>query len=380
MKDHLTSDLAVVISCASLFGLSMGVTIPLVSLNLEHQNVNSSLIGVMAAMPSLGIMFCSPFMPVLVNWFGGRRAMLLAMAMGAVSVLALVVFKHYGVWLLLRFLMGAAAALLFVISETWINEVAEEHNRGRLIGLYLTALSLCYGGGPLVISLTGSQGALPFVIAGLIYLLSAIPLVLSKAQPPAISDSSSFGVWGFMRVAPTIALGVLLVTILDGSTASLLPVFGLRHDYPEGLAAAMITVLIGANTLSQLPLGWLADRMDRLRLIFICGLGVLIGSLCLPFVVSSWLFWFVLMFLGVAAGGVYTLSIVLLGQRFRGSELMTANAAIGVLWGLGGIIGAPLAGLSMQIYNPDGLPLFWALVAAIFIAIFIYRRRMRRGG
>ena len=356
----------------------MGLTIPLVSLNLEHQGVSSSLIGIMAAMPSLGVMLFSPLMPALVNQFGGRNAMLMAIAIGAITVLSLIFFEHYGIWLVLRFFMGGATALLFVISETWINEVAEEHTRGRLIGLYLTALSLFYGGGPLVISVTGSQGALPFVIAGMIFLISAIPILLTKAQPPPISDTSSFGVLGFLRVAPTIALGVLLVTVLDGSTASLLPVFGIRHDYPEAVAAAMITVLIGANTLSQLPLGWLADRMDRQRLIFLCGLGVLIGSICLPVLVSSWLFWLDLMFIGVAAGGVYTLSIVLLGQRFRGSELMTANAAIGVLWGFGGLIGAPFAGLSMQIYNPNGLPLFWGLVAAVFIAIFIYRRRIQR--
>jgi MFS family permease len=115
--------------------------------------------------------------------------------------------------------------------------------------------------------------------------------------------------------------------------------------------------------------------MDRYTLQFLCGCGVLIGSALLPFLVTRpVLFWPVLVILGVAAGGVYTLSMIIVGQRFQGARLVTANAAFGVLWGIGSLVGPLAAGFGMRLLDPDGLPLTLALAAAVFLAVFIGRR------
>ena len=45
------------------------------------------------------------------------------------------------------------------------------------------------------------------------------------------------------------------------------------------------------------------------------------------------------MLLGAAAGGIYTLALVLIGQHFRGPDLVTANACVGLLWGVGSLLG-----------------------------------------
>ena len=77
--------------------------------------------------------------------------------------------------------------------------------------------------------------------------------------------------------------------------------------------------------------------------------------------------------LGAAGGGVYTLSLIIVGQRFQGAALVTANAAFGVLWGLGNLSGPLIAGVGMRISNPDGLPITLALATALFLALFVWR-------
>jgi hypothetical protein len=81
-----------------------------------------------------------------------------------------------------------------------------------------------------------------------------------------------------------------------------------------------------------------------------------------------------LVLLGAAGGGVYTLSLVIVGQRFRGMNLVTANAAIGVLWGVGNLVGPLAGGLGMAALDPDGLPVTIAVAAILFLALFVWRR------
>lgn len=372
--------LTAVIASISAVGLSLGMTLPLISLVLKHQGYDSALIGLAAAMPALGILLGSPLMPRLVRRLGARRALLGALVVSTVSILVMPWITHYPLWLVLRFTMGAADGLLFTVSETWVNQLAEEHSRGRLVGVYITVLSICFGCGPLLIGLTGSTGALPFLLACAILAIAALPLVAVGGETVALSDTpATFGVLGFMRLAPTLAAGVGMFAAIDGSTMALLPLFGLRSGYPEATAAAMITVLIAGNIALQVPLGWLADRMDRERLLLLCGAGVLTGALLL-LAAAPWslLLWPVLVLLGMAAGGVYTLAMIIVGQRFQGAELVTANAAFGVLWGSGSLLGPFVAGVLMRFSDPGGLPLTWALLATGFLALFGYRQVPKR--
>lgn len=371
--------LAAIIATISVVGLSLGLTLPLISLVLERQGYDSALIGLAAAMPALGILLGSPLTPWLVRRFGARQAMVGGVLVNIATILPMAWTEHYPLWLLLRFIMGAADALLFTICETWINQLAEEHNRGRLIAVYITVLSSFFASGPLLIGLTGSEGALPFLVACLI-MAGALPPMLLVGRGSLLvggSQPSAFSVWGFFRLAPALAFGVLLFASIDGAAMALLPLFGLRIGYSEAVAAAMITVLVAGNIFLQVPIGWLADRMSRRCLLALCGAGVMLGALGMLVLAESGspLLWLVLVLLGTSAGGVYTLSMVLVGQRFRGAELVTANAAFGVLWGLGTLLGPSLAGVLMHWVDPGGLPLTWALLAVVFLLLLLAERQ-----
>ena len=46
-----------------------------------------------------------------------------------------------------------------------------------------------------------------------------------------------------------------------------------------------------------------------------------------------------------------------LGARFSGALLLAGNSAFGVMWGIGGIVGPSIAGITMDLAGPEGLPL-----------------------
>ena len=74
---------------------------------------------------------------------------------------------------------------------------------------------------------------------------------------------------------------------------------------------------------------------------------------------------------------IYTLALVLIGQRFKGQDLVTANASVGLLWGVGSLVGPLVSGAAMDV-APHGLPIALALMAGLFVCFA--RQSYRRAG
>ena len=368
--------LAAAISCCAVFGITVAVMSPLISLILEGRGVDRTTIGAMASVPALALMATNPFLPAIVGRLGLRPFIYGCIVLQLVLTLLMPLFDNLIAWFVLRGLMGAAVNGLFVASETWINAVAEERSRGRVLAIYGAVLSGSFALGPLMISIAGTEGWLPFVATAALIAMAGIPLIWSGGLLPMIQGRASFGVLSFFLVA-----AVFLSAFKEMSMGALLPVYGVRSGLSESAAAAMLTACYVGALLFQLPIGWLADRMNRYLLLILLIVGGLVGALLLPAIVSldrpfMWLG------LGLWIGlftGTYIVAMTIVGERFRGADLVAANASFGFLWGLGMLTGPFLSGTAMDIWDPDGFPGVLAAVTAIVLAIAIARRWRARG-
>ena len=73
------------------------------------------------------------------------------------------------------------------------------------------------------------------------------------------------------------------------------------------------------------------------------------------------------MLFGASAGGLFTLSLILIGERFRDDQLVRANAHVAQLWGIGCLLGPLLTGAASQWLSGHALPLMMAIGAAGFV-------------
>jgi MFS family permease len=363
------------IACVSIYSVTMGFSLPLISLILESRGVDRSINGLLAATPSLAMLMVTPAIPRLITRAGLKPFLLACIGADLALFLLLPLMDGLYAWFVIRFLMGATVAGLFVAGETWINELAEEATRGRTMGLYAMVVAGGYALGPLLLPLTGIQGWLPFLAGGAFIALATLPLLLGRPVSPTFSTDRTWTVLGFCALAPTICAAVVLSAFKDAAGIPLIPVYAVRMGVGQDAAALMLTVLgIGALAL-QIPLGWLADRVDRYALLFACaasgGLGAVLFALSIRW---DWLPWLVLFLWGGAFSGVYTIALVILGERFRGAALATGNAAFGFCWGLGSLFGPAVAGPAMDIWDPHGLPATLGGASLLFLLLGLYRR------
>ncbi len=374
-KSARRRSLIAAIACVSIYSVTMGFSLPLISLILESRGVDRSINGLLAATPSLAMLLVTPAIPRLIARAGLKPFLLVCISADLVLFLLLPAIDHLYAWFVIRFLMGATVAGLFVAGETWINELAEEATRGRTMGLYAMVVSGGFALGPLLLPLTGIEGWLPFLAGSAFIALATVPLLLGRPVSPTFSTNPAWSLLGFFVVAPTLCAAVMLSAFKDAAGMPLIPVYAVRMGVDQDAAALMLTVLgIGALGL-QIPIGWLADRVNRYALLLACAASGAIGAVLFAFTIhAGWLLWLVLFVWGGAFSGVYTVALVILGQRFRGAALATGNAAFGFCWGIGGLSGPALAGASMDLWDPHGLPATLFAASLLFLALALYRR------
>ena len=349
-------------------GLALGVTMPLVSLRLEGWGHGNFAIGVMAAIPAVGVLLGSVLAGRLAGWLGTTRVMQLCLLLGALSVALLALIQHYAVWLALRLFLGVALTVVFILGESWINQLAVEHWRGRLVALYGTGYALSQLAGPLLLSVLGADGDLGFW-TGTGLLLGGSLALLGRSGAPRVDghSASGRGLVDFCRRLPTIAWAVALFAAFEAMMLTLLPVYGLQQGFSQETALLMASVVVVGDAALQLPLGWMADRVPRQALFRACGAVLLLSSLGVPLLLHTPLIWPLWVLFGASAGGLFTLSLILIGERYRDDELVRANAHVSQLWGIGCLVGPLVTGAASQWLSGHALPLMMAIGAAGFV-------------
>ncbi len=365
-----------VAACTSItvFGFAIGMTYPLLSLMMEADGVSTNMIGVNAAMVPIGILLFTPILPELVRRFGSRNVAIIAALCSALLLLAYKIFGSLEAWFLIRLFQGMFVSTLFVLSEAWIVEFADDQHRGKIVAIYGSISSASFAAGPALLGWIGIAGWTPFVIGTVVILVGIIPLLLiqddSVTQP---KETGTSGIINFIPKAPVILAAVAVFSVFDAATLSLFPVYGLRNGLDLTTSALFLTALIAGNIVLQFPVGWLADRYSKRVVLGACAMLTIVLALVLPWVMATFWMWPVVTLLGSAGYGIYTVALADLGDRFSGQQLITGSSAFAMMWGIGALLGSVMGGWSMTLAGPHGLPLFFALTYAILVAGLIAR-------
>ncbi len=375
--------LIAVIASMAVTAMIYGLTMPLLALVLDAQGVDSTLIGLNTAAQSLAVFVVAPFAPRLIGALGPARLMIYAIATSLVVFLLLRVFDNVYAWFPLRFVLGSAGIFLWVAGETWINQIADERTRGRTVGLYSAALSGGFAIGPLILSQTGSEGWTPFLVSAAIIAVSASPILLAAGTAPRFKGRASAPLSTFLLLAPAIMLLNLAFAAADISLLTFLPIYALDIGLDQTASLYLLTLLGIGGMAFQLPMGWLADHMNRLLLLIACVVVTISGLALMPFVIAAkpWNLLYVFLFGGVF-GALYGIGVILLGERFRGADLASASAVFTMMWGLGSVVGPSLSGAAMDLLPPHGLLLTLALLFLAYLPfpVLSYLRRRPPGG
>jgi MFS family permease len=330
-----------------IFGLTYGLSAPLIAIRLVNEGYSEIFVGINAAMHAVGVFIVAPFLPVLCRQFHAKTLIIFSLFISCL-VLCLFPLTSFATWFVLRLMLGAMSEIMLVVTETWLNFMAEEASRARIIAAYTASLSTGFALGPLILVSVGSSGNTAFYLGAAIALLAAVVVTRSAVRPfPAGEQHQSK------------------------------PVYAMNLGWDEQSATSLISVLLIGAILLQLPIGWVADKYNRQWLIVIMAGLSACGALLWPISLNyPWMAYTLLFVWGGVFVGIYTVVVTLVGERFSNGELVGVYAVLSIAWGVGALVGPMMGGVAMEL-NTHGLPLMAALLCGLFMLFTL--KNARRG-
>ena len=177
--------------------------------------------------------------------------------------------------------------------------------------------------------------------------------------------------------------------IVEGGMNSFAHLYTMDILGPEHRSTGYAVIWVGAvgAIFFQYPIGWLADKLDRGWLLVTCVFIVSLMIALLPWLIDAgtepwWTpralaLWSTIVIWGGSMGATFTVGLTLLGERFRGVQLIAANAVFTLLFGIGGLLGPFLVGAAMSRYGPMGYPMSLLIVVSAYTVFAAYRQATR---
>lgn len=321
--------------CTALFLLVFGMNLSgalLVPYTIELGGTGATVGIVFSCMYAVRLVFGTPI-GRLSQKKGAKRILTYSLALSPVIAVAYWVSWNMPSLLFARLLHGVSSAMLLPMGMAYIGEVSPEGQEGRYMAVYNAIIFAAGAFGPLAGGLIYDQYGIRAAFMVLFGLAVTACLMMStlaggwkrsgeqvtdRNDPAHAAENKPVGFAQFWRNKQLLALCGLNI-----SMAVMLALFGASFTQLAlsrnmgmgeiGLLVAIMNIVIG---ITQIPLGRMVDRYNKISFILVSGLAVALLAACLPF-----------------AGGVRAIVLLIIPAGIFVSLNLSASAALSAIVG-----------------------------------------------
>jgi len=367
----------------SIFGTvtGVGIVVPLLPVYAHNIGASGLYIGLIFGSFSLSRTFFLPYFGRQSDKKGRKPFIVAGLCAYTLVSLSFILANDVEALIGIRFIQGIASAMIMPAVQAYVGDITPVGREGFTMGLFNMSMFMGLSIGPLIggvindsFSLDTSFASMAFLaLAGLFLSLFLLPPTKSEkvvnrgikplAWKRLIQDRDMVGLFLF-RLAYAACIGVLW---------SFLPVLA---DTEFSLSSSSIGFLVMLGVFSSgllhIPMGFLADRINRKMMIVLGGLIISYAILSFEWtnsfndlVVASVLF---------GIGGGVAMPALMAMAVLKGNETASMGSVMGLLamaHSLGMLIGSLLAGLMMDVFQlrhafPSG-----AVIMVLCVGLFI---------
>lgn len=321
----------------------------------------------------VGFLFGSQLTPNMIRRVGHVRVFA---ALGSLVSACLILYAAWTnpyFWFLLRIIVGFCFSGIYVVAESWLNDSSSNETRGQTLSAYLIVQMMGIVLAQAVLNFADPSGYMLFIIISVVVSLSFAPILLSVSPAPQFQTSKRMTLSQLWSISP---LGVVGQFFLGAIFAAL---FGMASVYgtERGLTVKDISLFVAAiyfgGMISQYPIGWVSDRMDRRVLIFIvCSIGTFFSFAANLSDSFIWLL-IVAFIIGGVSNPLYSLYIAYTNDYLEHDDMASASGGLIFLTGIGAIFGPSIVGWLLDAYGAASYFWFIGSVMAIMGSYALYR-------
>ena len=365
-----------------LVQLGSGTLGPLDALAGAMRGFTTEQIGLLGSAHFVGFLGGCYLAPRYSGAIGHARAFAAAAAVGAIGAVLHPVLEGPWAWAGLRLLTGLAIAAAYTVIESWLQSKVENRNRARIYGVFRVVDLVGQITAQGLIAVLDPAAYWAYNIVTVFVCLSLLPLALTRSVQPKTPSAPRLRPIKAMRLSPSATVGIIVAGMTGASFRMVGPVFGLENGLEQGEIALFLSAAVIGGALSQFPVGWIADAVDR-RLVLI-GLSVLAILGCVWTVVAVAPGAYTLIFLaafvfGATAYPIYSVSAAYANDYAEPDFIVELNAALIFFYSLGAIVSPLVTAWLVALLGPPALFAFAAVAHLALILFTLYRMTRRRG-
>jgi MFS family permease len=360
--------LALLMLAGGLFGTLLGV-------RAETAGLPTAITGLISACYYLGFVVGSRLTLRALGAVGHIRVYAALAALLTAAMLGVGITDSWVPWALLRLVTGLCFAGQYVVAESWLNDLASNANRGRLLAIYIVVATGAFAVGQATVFAFDAQLVTGFAICAILASIAVVPVTLSEeAVAPRMAASVHVSLRELAKVVPTGLFTCLLVGVAHGVMGGLPAVYATRIGLPGAQVGLFAAAPSLGGMLLQWPISAASDDLDRRVVGFAAAIGAIVVAAVLILTPES--HWMVLVWFGLLGGlsyPLYSIAGAYTNDWIEPDQLNAAASQIVTIYGVGAVIGPLVAAGMMIAIGPVGF--FWSLLLmhALIAAFLFYR-------
>ena len=329
---------------------------------IEH--FNATTMSVVMSGYFVGLLLGARVAPILIRRVGHVRVF------AALASFISAAFILYGAlpdpisWTVLRIVVGFCFSGVYVVAESWLNDMATNETRGQTLSTYLIVQMLGIIIAQFVLNLWDASGYALFVIISVLVSISFAPILLSVNAAPVHSTTKRMSIGDLYRASPLGAVGCFILGGIFAAQFGMGAVFATAKGLSLADLSIFVAMIYVGGLLAQYPLGYISDRMDRRLLISaLTGAGTVALIVGMLFSGSSTVLLTMAFMMGAVSNPLYSLLIAYVNDYLEQDDMAAASSGLLFLNGIGAILGPLIVGWMMTNLGPDS---YFAFIAALF--------------
>lgn len=376
---------SVVVSCwALLFGvalvmLSNGLHGALIGIRANIEGFATSITGIVMSGYFIGFAVGSFMAPRLLHRVGHVRVFAALASIASVATLIYPILPDPISWFLMRVLTGIAYSGLYIVAESWLNDVTTNDNRGSILSIYLAIALGGMGLGPLMLNMADPSDFTLFIIMSALVSIALIPILLTIRPAPRFDAPRSLSIKELFEVSPLGVVSCILSGMCNGAFLGIAAVYGQAIGLSVGEISLFMTAAVLGGGVIQWPIGWISDRFDR-RIILMLTTFTAAGTALLALAAAEMS---VMILLGAVFiyGGfhfpMYSLSIAHTNDHLEQDQMVAASSAIVFLSGVSASFGPIIVAATMDYIGDYTYFVVLAILHATVGVFALYRMSQR---
>ncbi|MCT4556028.1 MAG: MFS transporter [Pelagimonas sp.] len=366
-----------ILSFASLFlsvillQLSSGGVGPLDALSGFELGFSTTQIGLLGSAHFLGFFIGCWWAPRLMGSVGHSRGFATFTALGTIGILGHVLTNDPMAWAGLRIAQGICIAGCYTVVEAWLQSKVTNETRGRTMGAYRVADMGASLAAQMLISVLPPAHYVSYTLLALLCTAALLPLTLTRVNQPETPSAPRLAPGLAWHRSPLAVAGVLVAALSSASFRMVGPVYGTEVGLDVSQIAIFLAAFVGGGALSQLPVGWLADKFDRRSVLIWLSVAAVFS--CLLTVMGQDLPTFGIMataaLFGLTTFPIYSVAAAHAHDFANSHERVELSAAL-MFWYATGAIAAPW--IASALIARFGPPALFMLIAAGHLALVLF--------